>query len=315
MIIEIGDTSRARKYLGSCTYTAIPDVQVVARSRCRGLLILLSTRLPLTEAFNFNSMSCSETGKRSDNVAHPIWTEIGAQETGAGSGARAAGSGGIGREARAVEIPGGKVMGGGCETARSRGSSSSGPGTAGIGGGVAYGIASAARAAVADAEARWCAGQRDQAAVRESAEKEGIFIPAVRVPGQRREAPEGEKAGEQEPSPCSSGGREAGGGKRRPGGRQRQDVECCITNGKRATQRRCVWRKQRGRGERFGGGQTAEYPVANTCKHPPNPVTDAAPPHGPSDRRGGVFDGRAAHLMEGPVKEHRWPAAYRWKVE
>ncbi|KAJ7506012.1 hypothetical protein B0H11DRAFT_2186205 [Mycena galericulata] len=164
-------------------------------------------------------MSCSETGKRvretSDNVAHPIWTEIGAQETGAGSG-------GIGREARAVEIPGGS-------------------------------------------------GTRRQA--RESAEKEGIFVPAVRVPGQRREAPEWVKAGEQwnqghrgckmrigmrgidmhqpfyvkgavpvQQRRAGSGRREATAGWQLqaagPGGRQRQDIECFITNRKRATRRR-----------------------------------------------------------------------------
>ncbi|KAJ7435202.1 hypothetical protein B0H11DRAFT_2368091 [Mycena galericulata] len=236
-------------------YTAIPDVQVVARS--------------------------------SSGLIHGNGGGIG--RTGGGIGRDRAGSARGGNS-------GGKVMGGGCETARSRGSSSSGPGTAGIGGGGS------------------CAGQRDQAAGRESAEKEGIFVvPAVRVPGQRREALEWEKAGEQWNRGHRGWSRPraaAAGGKREAG----SDSRVAATGsgaGRETTARR---REPHGVGACGGSSaagasvlvagkreRKAEYPVANTCKHPPNPVTDAAPPHGPSDRRGGVFDGRAAHLMEGPA--------------
>ncbi|KAJ7475583.1 hypothetical protein B0H11DRAFT_1917747 [Mycena galericulata] len=223
--------------------------------------------------------------RRSDTVAHPIWTGIGAQETGVG--------GGIGQDragsARSVNY-GGKGMGGGYETTRSRGSSSRGPGTAGIGGGgrvrgAVNGsrrekkLASAARAAAVCGGGRWRAGQRGWAGGREGAEKEGEVDTLsdacggkrpsgkrgnqwnrghrgcnIRSKGSRaRAAAAGGIRGKQE---TMAGQRAAG-----PGRRQRTDVECCVINGKRRIPRRGVWGKQRGRGARFGGGQTgAEGP-------------------------------------------------------
>ncbi|KAJ7465382.1 hypothetical protein B0H11DRAFT_1922191 [Mycena galericulata] len=164
----------------------------------------------------------------------------------------------------------------------------------------------------------------------------GMFVPATRVPGQRREAPEWEKAGEQNSGTEVTGDpfhvKGAVPVQQRREGSDGRVATAGSGAGRQATERLRVlhnqWKESHtasacggssaagasvlvaGKAERKAG-----YPVANTCKHPPNQVTDAAPPHGPSDRRGGVFDGHAAHLMEGPVREHRWPAAYRWKVK